>query len=147
MQKIAFTLIELIIVVIIIGISSYLVVSNVKTATNPIITPEKFREAFYPDKTLYMFRDSFNTKLNISLTNPIVYDKDLNQINFKRYKDKDVLFKYSIHNGIQNSYILECNEGIFVFKPLKTIKVNSLQKAQDILTMKEYMPKEGDFYK
>ena len=146
----AFTLIELIIVIIIFGVASYLVTSSIHSSTKESITPDKFREVF-KNTTIYMFRDNFlilnNKNVKIKLTNPIVYDKDLKEIEFQRYKDKKVIFKYVIHNGIQNSYILECNEGIFVFKPLETIKVDSLQKAQEILTYKDYLPEDGNYYK
>jgi len=140
----AFTLIELIIVIIIFGVASYLVTSSIKS-TSPIITPDKLRDVF-KNKTIYLFRDGFSIK-NIKITNPIVYNEKLQKITFKRYKDKEVIFKYSIHNGIQNSYILECNEGIFVFKPLETIKVYSLNEAKKILNYNEYLPKEGNYYK
>jgi len=151
MSKIkSFTLIELIIVIIIFGITSYLVFSNIKTTIHPLITPDKFREVFLPTGNLYIFRNKiYNDKniTNISITNPIVYDKNLKQIIFNRYKDKEVLFKYSIKNGIQNSYILECNEGIFVFKPLYTIKVNSLKEAQKLFSLEKYLPTDGNYYK
>jgi len=151
MSKIkAFTLIELIIVVILVGIISYIAVANIKTAINPAITPDKFRDILSPNANLFIFRDSISIDKNISnikITNPVVYDKDLKKINFKNYNDKIVVFKYTIKNGIQNSYILACNEGIFVFKPLETIKTTSLQKAKELLNMSEYLPKEGSYYK
>jgi len=150
MSKIkGFTLIELIIVVIIFSIVSYLVITTLKTTTNKIVTPDKFREFFSPDITFYLLRDKIisDKKINIKLLNPVVYDKNLEQIEFKRYGDKNVLFKYELKNGIQNSYILECNSGIFVFKPLQTIKVKSLEEAKQILTMKNFIPESGSFYK
>jgi len=141
----SFTLIELIIVIIIFGVASYLVTSSIKS-TQTVITPEQFRD--FKNKTIYLFRDGFSIKhVKIKLTNPIVYDKDLKEIKFDRYNDKEVIFKYVVHNGIQNSYILESNEGIYVFKPLQTIKVNSLKEAQKILTYSDYSPKEGSFYR
>ena len=151
MSKIkAFTLIELIIVVILVGIISYIAVANIKTAINPAINPDKLRDMLSPNANLFIFRDSISIDKNISnikITNPVVYDKDLKKINFKNYNDKIVVFKYTIKNGIQNSYILACNEGIFVFKPLETIKTTSLQKAKELLNMSEYLPKEGSYYK
>ena len=144
----AFTLIELIIVIILFGVSSYLVLSNVKKVTTPILTSDKIIEN-YKDITIYMLRDKIisTKKISLKLTNPIIYDKNLKEIEFKRYEDKDVIFKYILKNGIQNSYILECNEGIFVFKPFETIKVSSLDEAQEILTYQEYAPQEGNYYK
>ena len=140
----SFTLIELIVVVVILSVVSYLVLTSIKTLNTQIITPDKLKDTFWPNGVFYLFREG---NKSIKLTNPIVYDKNLNIIHFQKYKNKEVLFRYKIKNGIQNSYILKCNEGIFVFKPLEIIKVNSLNQAKKILSYKDYLPIEGSYYK
>jgi len=135
----SFTLIELIVVIVILSIVSLLILP--KNIISTKITPDKLRDILSPNGVFYLI----DKNESILLTNPIVYDKDLNIITFKKYKNKDVLFKYEVRDNIGDSYILKCDEGIYIFKPFYIKEVNSLQEAQKILN--QYLPKEGSYYK
>lgn len=139
----SFTLIELLIVIIIIGIVYFLALPSIHHS-NPQIKITNLRNYIH-NSTLYIFDDySNNKKLNLDIDNIKVYDFNLQKKLFSKYKDKNIIFKYEVKNGIGDSFILECNKGIFVFKPLHIYKVNSLNEAKHFLD--KYRPIKGSFY-
>jgi prepilin-type N-terminal cleavage/methylation domain-containing protein len=154
MSKLAFTLLELIIVVIIIGIVSFLVIKFPKNNSLSSLTPFGLRNYFYPTGKLVVFEDGINItdknkSVNLKLTLPVVYvyeDNEWKIKNFNKFNNKEVVFEYEIKNGVQKPFILKCDEGIYVFKPLFVYKVSSLQEAKDLYFNKQYALEKGKIY-
>lgn len=156
--KRAFSLIELILVVVLIGIASMLVISNPPKTGESILQTEKLRDVLYPKGTLYIFRDGGvllekedenKTGLNVNINFPKVYvyeNGDFMQKNFAEYDNKSVVFKYGVNNGIGDSFILYSNGFYYVFKPFKIIKTDDFEKAKDIYLGKNFFPSEGEIY-
>jgi len=152
MSRVAFSLIELIIVVILIGLVSFLVIKLPKYTFSPL-TPYDLRSYFHPNGKLWVFENGSNItdknkSINFKLTLPVVYvyEKGWKIKHFKPYLNKKVVFFYEIKRGIQNSFILKSEEGIFVFKPLFIYKVNSIQEAKEIYFNKKYPFEKGRIY-
>jgi len=152
MSKVAFSLIELIIVVILIGLVSFLVIRLPKF-NSPFLTPYDLRNYFHPNGKLWVFEDGSNItdknkSINFKLTLPVVYvyENGWKIKHFKPYLNKKVVFFYKIKRGIQNSFILKSEEGIFVFKPLFIYKANSIQEAKEIYFNKKYPFEKGKVY-
>jgi len=151
MRKVGFTLIELIVVVILIGVISFLVIKLPSTST-PLLTPMDLKN--FKNLTLWVFEDGSNITdknktLNFHLITPVVYiyKKDgWEKKKFDDYLGKKVVFKYEIKNGIQKPFILECDSGVYVFKPLFIYRTNSLNKSERIYFNKNYAFKEGEVY-
>ncbi len=151
MSKLAFTLFELIIVVIIIGIVSFLVLKLPSFSNSKSIKIEDLRDVLYPNGKLIITSDKIisTKKINIKITNPEVFvfrDNILLRKNFKDLNNSKILFEYNVKNGIGDSFILKCNEGIYVFKPFKIIKVFSFSEAKNRYLNMSYQPREGSFY-
>ena len=154
--KRAFTLIELIVVVIIIGIVSFLVIKLPTFSSAANETVENIRKSLSPYGVIYIVRDEkgshllsdANLSLNLQIDEPEVYVYD-NGIfikkSFDRYKDKDVIFKYSVSKGIGDSFILKCREGIYLFKPLFIKRVKSFEEAKREYLLSAYQPKSGNY--
>ena len=151
MSKLAFTLFELIIVVIIIGIVSFLVLKLPSFSNSKSIKIEDLRDVLYPNGKLIITSNKIisTKKINIKITNPEVFvfrDNILLRKNFKDLNNSKILFEYNVKNGIGDSFILKCNEGIYVFKPFKIIKVFSFSEAKNRYLNISYQPREGSFY-
>lgn len=151
MSKLAFTLFELIIVVIIIGIVSFLVLKLPSFSNSKNIKIEDLRDVLYPNGKLIITSNKIisTKKINIKITNPEVFvfrDNILLRKNFKDLNNSKILFEYNVKNGIGDSFILKCNEGIYVFKPFKIIKVFSFSEAKNRYLNMSYQPREGSFY-
>jgi len=152
MQLKAFTLIELLIVVFIIGIVSFLVIS-IPSFNNKKYSILDLKQLTYPNGTFYLFEDGSNLlvkdknkSINISINLPEVLEyKDgyFVKKEFKKFKGKKVIFKYSQKSGLGDFFILKCDEGVFVFKPLYIKKFSNLQKAEDFYILKNYQ--KADF--
>ncbi len=151
MSKLAFTLFELIIVVIIIGIVSFLVLKLPSFSNSKSIKIEDLRDVLYPNGKLIITSNKIisTKKINIKITNPEVFvfrDNILLRKNFKDLNNSKILFEYNVKNGIGDSFILKCNEGIYVFKPFKIIKVFSFSEAKNRYLNMSYQPREGSLY-
>ena len=148
MQIKAFTLIELLIVIFIIGVVSFLVL-KLPSFSNPQIKIENLKNLTYPNKIFYLFDDGNNLligdknkSLNIVITAPTVYiykDDKFIKKEFKRINNKNVIFKYYENNGLGNSFILVCDEGVYLFKPLNIKKVSSLNEAKKEYLLSNYL--------
>jgi prepilin-type N-terminal cleavage/methylation domain-containing protein len=153
----AFTLIELLLVVVLIGIASMLVISH-----PPKITASKkitdLRKLLYPEGVYYLFKngnsllvhnDKNTTDVNIPVNFPQVYVYKNGQFVIKDlgYKDNNkIVFEYRMKNGIGNSFILETDNGFYVFKPFAIIKTDNFDEAKNIYLNSRYFPEEGDIY-
>jgi prepilin-type N-terminal cleavage/methylation domain-containing protein len=178
MSKLAFTLIELIVVIIIIGIVSFLVI-KLPSFSSPKITIENLREILYPNGEFYLFKNGKEiilvdgklktkdgklknlsdkedleeaikkSKLNINFIAPIVFKYDGEEFkkeDFGYLFDEKVIFKYSVKNGIGDSFILKNDNNYYVFKPFYIKKVNSFDKAKEEFLLNKYAPKVGEYY-
>ena len=143
----AFTLIELLIVIFIMMLASFLVIS-MPSFKNKKYSIEDLKTLTYPNGTFYLFNDGSNllikdknSTLNISINLPEVLqykDGYFEKREFKNFHNKKVIFKYSQKNGLGDFFILKCDEGIFVFKPLYIKKFKNLNKAEDFYLLKKY---------
>lgn len=143
MRKLGFSLIELILVIVLIGVISFLVIGF------PKIFPSSFNlyEALYPEGNITVYKNrivsSKKVKFNCKDINVYVYAGG----NFEKkvYPNK-ILFEYFVKNGIGESLILKCDKKFYVFKPFGMSETESLKKAEEIFTNKKYKPKIGSFY-
>ena len=157
MSKLAFTLIELILVVILIGFISFLVIrlpSFVSSKEVSILTLRKF---LYPNGTFYLFNDGSeiaikdkNISLNIPFETPEVYVFNGNFFEKKEFDeylgDKKIVFKYRVKRGIGDSFILHSGDKFYVFKPFLIKSFDNFSDAKDFFLLRDYQPKLGDYY-
>jgi prepilin-type N-terminal cleavage/methylation domain-containing protein len=178
MSKLAFTLIELIVVIIIIGLVSFLVI-KLPSFSSPKINVENLRDYLYPNGTFYLFDDgkeiilinekwkneygklidiknqedlekiTDKNKINVSFFAPEVYIYDgesFKQKDFGYFFNKKIIFKYSVENGIGDSFILKNGNDFYVFKPFYIKKVASFERAKEEFLLNKFIPKEGSYY-
>ena len=150
MQLRAFTLIELLVVVFLISLLSFFVISLPTNKKSYTILDLK--ELTYPNGTFYLYKNGNsilqkdkNKTVNLKITLPEVYVYDDKGFIKKKF-NKNIAFKYSQKNGLGDFFILKCEEGVFVFKPLYIKKFNSLSGAKNFYLLKEYQLEEGNFY-
>ena len=123
MSKIAFSLIELILVIVLMGIISFLTIKLPSYSNNkPKIT--QLRDFLSPDG---------NTTLRCI--------KYIYNGNFIKSNNTD----YYVKNGIGDSFILKCDDEYYVFKPFKITKYHSFQEAKNNFLNTKYLPKKGFF--
>ena len=145
----AFTLIELLLVLVLIGVVSFLVIVF-KKPSSPPLTPENLRSFLYPNGEIYVFddgsdliitKDGNKTKVNFNLNSPEVYENTdgtfVKKI-FNDFNSKKVIFHYGVKNGIGESFILQANDNYYVFKPFYIKKEKDLQKAKDDFLLDKY---------
>jgi len=156
MQIKAFTLLELLIVIFIIGIISFL--SITLPSFNKIkYTVLDLKKLTYPNGKFYLFADGSNLlitndknksiNIDINLPEVLVYENEIfSKKTFEDFNNKKVIFKYIQENGIGDVFILKTDEGIYVFKPFLIKKFNSLKKAKDYFLLKKYQPTEGNYF-
>jgi len=153
----AFTLIEILIVIVILSIVSLLVLYFPKINKSNY-TILDLKELTYPSGTFYLFSDGSNLlvkkdgnfSLKIKIDFPEVFIYKNGEFIKKRFdlfiNNKHVIFKYSQKNGIGDFFILTSSEGIFVFKPLFIKKFNSLESAENYFLLKKYQYSTRNFY-
>ena len=155
MSKVAFTLIELILVVILISLISFLTIRLPSFSSSKSISIKNLREVLYPNGTFYLFNDGSemvkdkNITLNLKFELPEVYVYNGNFFEKKEFgflKNKKIIFKYSVNNGIGDSFILKNGETYYVFKPFGIKKFNSFEMAKKFFLLKAYQPKIGEYY-
>jgi len=145
MRKLGFTLIELLVVIVLIGVISFLVIKLPSMSKNGSLTD--LREALLPDGSVTVFKNGAvegKVKINLPCDNPVTYVFKNGEFEKKEYNES-VVFKYSVKNGIGESFILECG-GFYVFKPLFVKKAETMKKAQELFTNKDYKPSYGSYY-
>ena len=150
MSKLAFTLIELIVVVVLIGIFIFLVIPR-EVKYVKILSPSDFYDFLYPNGKMIVFKDGTNlvifpdknlTNVNINLNFSEVYVYENGMFKrkyFDNVDDKEVVFEYSVKRGIGDSFILSGNDKFFVFKPFWIYTLDSFEEAKD-----KYLLKSGD---
>jgi len=153
----AFTLIELLVVTLLIAIVTFLII-KLPSFLNPKIEIQDLRDFLYPDGKIFILEDNEIvvtkndrnlTNFDLTITNPVVYkytEQDFEKVRFDPLNDKKVLFRYSVTNSLGDYFILQCDEGFFVFKPLYIKKAKDFEEAKKIFLLSEYQPREGEFY-
>ncbi len=153
----AFSLIELLIVIVLIGIVSVLVISF-RNLSSFVLTPSNLREFLYPNGKIYIFEDGSNlvvlkdkniTNINIKINLPEVFaykNDNFEKKIFNDINDKRVVFRYEEKNGIGESFILKTDSGYYIFKPFEIKKVSDFEIAKDIFLLTKYKYKEGEVY-
>jgi len=156
-MKKAFTLVELVIVVVLMGLVTFLVI-KLPTLYSPPLTPDKLRDYLHPNGTFYMFEDGstlavFPDKnisgVNISLNLPEVYEYingSFEKKDFGYLNDKKIVFKYSEKNGIGDFFILTSEGGVYVFKPLFIFKARDFDSAKDMFLSRKFNYKEDEVW-
>ena len=146
----AFTLIELLIVLVLISVATFLIITFQKPTSFSTLTPKNLREYLYPNGEFYLFDDGSNlailkdknvTNVNINLNTPevLIYKNGhFEKKEFENLNDKQVVFKYKVQNGIGESFILKANDKYYVFKPFFIKKTNSLEKAKTLFLLNKY---------
>ena len=156
MSKVAFTLIELILVVILIGLVSFLVIRLPSFVSSKEVSILTLRKYLYPNGKFYLLSNGNeivvkdkNSTLNLNFETPEVFVYNGNFFDKKDFgylKDKKVVFKYVVKNGVGDSFILQNGNKFYVFKPFLIKKFNSFDGAKDFFLLKKYQPKIGDYY-
>ncbi len=156
MSKLAFTLIELILVVILIGLISFLVIRLPSFSSSKEITILTLRKFLYPNGKFYLFSDGNeiaikdkNISLNLKFETPLVYVYNGNYFqkkNFGYLDNKKIVFKYSVKRGIGDSFILQNGDKFYVFKPFLIKEFNSFDEAKDFFLLRKYQPRLGEYY-
>lgn len=148
-MKRAFTLVELVIVIVLMGFVTFMVI-KLPALYSPPLTADKLRDYLHPNGTFYMFEDGstlavFPDKnisgVNIRLNLPEVYEykkgtfekKDFGYLN-----DKKIVFKYSEKNGIGDFFILKSEEGVYVFKPLFIFTARDFDSAKELFLSRKF---------
>ena len=156
MSKLAFSLIELILVIILIGIVSFLTIKLPSFSSSKKVTILNLRDLLYPNGEFYLFNDGSgllikdkNQTLNLKFSLPevFVYNGEFfEKKEFGYLKNRKIVFKYTVKNGIGDSFILKNNNEFYVFKPFFIKKFFSFEEAKNFFLLKNYQPKEGEYY-
>ncbi len=152
----SFTLIELLIVVILIGIVSFLVV-RVPAIMQPPLQIEELRDYLSPDGKLIVFEDGEAVVLknrekretDLLISHPVVYkfvENRFEEVHFEPIGNRRVLFSYTVRHGLGDYFILGCDEGYFVFKPLIIQKKRTFEEAKRLFLFSDYQPFPGEYY-
>ena len=150
MRKLGFSLIELIIVILIIGIVSFLAIRLPSFYFSSDIT--NLLQTLSPSGEITVYKNGSvisSKKATFKCKNPEVYefiDGKFEKKIFEKENEKTPVFKYKVTNGIGESFILKCQNGWYVFKPFSIKKANNLQEAEDVFLNKKYFPKIGSYY-
>jgi len=150
MRKLGFTLIELIIVVLIIGVVSYLAVKlpsfYFSSDTGGIL------DALKPNGEITVYKNGdvvSDKKVVFKCEKPEVFVFENGNFEKKTYEkenEKQPVFKYRVENGIGESLILHCSGKWYVFKPFSVKGFDSFEEASSVFLNKEYFPKMGSYY-
>ena len=156
MSKLAFTLIELILVVILIGLISFLVIRLPSFSFSKEVTILTLRKFLYPNGKFYLFNDGSeiaikdkNISLNIPFYSPQVYvynGRFFEKKDFNYLGDKKIVFEYSVKRGIGDSFILQNGDKFYVFKPFLIKEFSSFDGAKDFFLLRKYQPRLGEYY-
>jgi len=150
MRKLGFSLIELIIVVLIIGIVSFLAVKFPSFYLTSKITD--LLDELSPNGKIIVYKNGnmqSDKKVVFDCNNPEVFEFINGEFEKKLYEKEDEktpVFKYKVKNGIGDSFILKCQSGWYVFKPFSIKKINTKEEAEDLFLNKKYFPKIGSYY-
>ena len=136
----AFSLIELILVVLLIGLVSFLVIKLPNF--NKSYSFENLRELLYPNGEFYLFengnmiiKNNEAKEINFRYKNFEVMNLNYERVEFPKFENRKVLFYYKMRNGIGDVLIVKSNN-VYFFKPLWVLKfknIASLKKYIDSL--------------
>jgi hypothetical protein len=149
-SRVGFTLLELIIVVFLIALISFLVIKL--PSFNKSYSYEDIRKLLYPSGVIYVFEDNKaviikkkkKKTINFKTQNAEVYNIDFERIKFKPFEDNKVVFKYVLKNGIGEVYIVKTSKKTYLFKPLWIKKFSSLNAIKNYLL--SLQPALGEYH-
>ena len=134
MSKLAFSLIELILVILLISVVSSFVIKLPEINKKYSFTDLK--SLLYPNGEFYLFKDGSNLvvkdknySLNFVYSKVEVYDFDFEKIDFNRFEGKEVVFHYKVKNGIGDSFIV-IDDRYYVFKPFWILVFDSKDEVK-----------------
>jgi len=171
-ERRAFSLLELLIVIMIISISYMLVFSSMqKASTEPkSLTPLNLRLSLLDSNItgereflcinnsqqcfIYQYNEMIPYKYKVSLQDIKVYkvnsEENAYQVDYGRFKDKKISLRFDIYaNGSSTQMIIEQNKKFFYIPTFfgKTQVVSSLDEAKDLwIKPTEIIKNDGDFY-
>lgn len=172
LKRSAFSLLELLIVIMIISISYMLVFSSMqKASTEPkALTPLNLRVSLLDgnitgDKELFCINNSQKCFIyqdeyvipyayKVSLKDIKVYkvnsEENTYKVDYGRFKDEKISFRFNVYaNGSSTQMIIEQNNKFFYLPTFfgKPQVVSSLDEAKDLwITPTELIKNSGDFY-
>ncbi|GAB6075066.1 prepilin-type N-terminal cleavage/methylation domain-containing protein [Nautilia lithotrophica] len=150
MRKLGFSLVELIIVVLIIGIVSFLAVKLPSFYLTSKISD--LLDELSPNGEIVVYKNDdivSNKKVVFDCNNPEVFEFINGEFEKKLYEKEDEktpVFKYKVVNGVGDSFILKCQNGWYVFKPFSIKKAKTEKEAEEMFLNKKYFPKIGSYY-
>jgi prepilin-type N-terminal cleavage/methylation domain-containing protein len=147
-SRVGFSLIELIIVVFLIGVFSFIAIKLPSSLEQKSF--DNLRDILYPNGEIYIFddksvlliKDNKEKFINFNFSPFEVYDIDGNLISFNNYKNKKVIFHYKIKNGIGDVLIVK-EKKVYYFKPLYVKVYKNLQSLKNNLVL---VINEGEYY-
>ena len=119
----SFTLIELLIVIVIIAVVSVMSIKMFSFSKEKKI--EDLYSLLYPNGKYYIKSGFFS--LPVYIHNPKVYYYYNNTLKRKYFINNQ--FEYKVKNGVGESFLLVCDEGIYLFKPFKILKFSTVSDA------------------
>ncbi len=140
MSRVGFSLLELIIVVFLIGVFSFISIKLPSAFSQKSFGD--LRELVYPEGEFYIFEDKSVLLIKNSKKIPVkfsfsdfkVYDLNLQEKKFPKYNGKKVIFYYSMKNGIGDVLIVK-EKNIYLFKPLFVLKYKNMESLKKSLTL------------
>jgi prepilin-type N-terminal cleavage/methylation domain-containing protein len=148
MRKLGFTLVELLIVIILMGLVSFLVIRLPSAVSAKPKSITDLRNILYPEGKITVYSDGKiqgDKKINFDCTAPEVLIFENGEFKKKMF-NKNIIFEYKVKNGIGDSFILKCEKGYYVFKPFNIKKTDTLNEAEELFTNSKYKLKEGNYY-
>ncbi|NPA55948.1 MAG: type II secretion system protein [Epsilonproteobacteria bacterium] len=139
----AFTLIELIVVIVLIGFMMYLAIPHFQQ----IIKLSQIKDLTYPSGDVYVFQDHKailvkNRKeipIDLDTSDIQVYgfvDNKLQPKTFLPYHNHKVIFAYHQKDGVGDLMVVKQHDKFILFKPLWIAYIDNLHQAQRCI--KEY---------
>jgi len=154
--KKSFTLIELVVVVILIGIVYFIVLDNYSIKEDKFLKIEQLYSKMPKNCEFLVFANGKNIELttnksfNFTIKNPKIYkliNNNLKRVFLLNYNNDEVIFRYIKHNNIGSNYILQTDNNIYVFTPFNIIKTSNLETAKKLMINKDLWPTDGDYYR
>jgi len=137
MRKLAFSLIELLIVVLLIGFVSFMVVKLPSFKSTFKI--EDLKDALSPDGYITVYKNSYvKSSVKVPFNCREVKRYDFANGMFNSENDGNITFSYRVKNSVGESFILECDGKWYVFKPFFIKRAKSFEDAKEMFLNEKY---------
>jgi len=155
-QKVrAFSLVELLVVVILIGVMTFTLV-RLPSWQKSALQVEDLYDLLYPQGEIIVFEDSIELHserdvkgVTLALSHPEVFrfvEGRFERVDFAEKNGRKILFRYRVHRGLGDYFILVSDQGFYVFKPLGIYKTDAWEKAKELFLLAEYAPEAGGYH-